>query len=79
MITTIKSRFGNWGKAMKKIIILVLILVALVGYSYAKMGMDMGMGMGTGTGSGSPSGDALILEDGSGYLLLETGDYLLLE
>lgn len=29
-------------------------------------------------GSG-PSGDGLLLETGSGYLLLETDDYLLLE
>jgi hypothetical protein len=31
------------------------------------------------TGSSGPSGDGLIIEDGSGFLLLEDSNYLLLE
>lgn len=30
-------------------------------------------------GTGSASGDRLMLENGNGFLLLETGDFLLLE
>jgi|GEM_PF-2452745 len=30
-------------------------------------------------GGGPTNGDGLLLEDGNGFLLLETGDYLLLE
>lgn len=46
-----------------------------------------GVGDGVGVGlmrpsslpSSGPSGDGLLLETGSDYLLLESGDYLLLE
>lgn len=33
----------------------------------------------TNKGGGPPTADAILLEDGSSYLLLETGDKILLE
>ena len=35
--------------------------------------------MPSGTASGGPSGDGILLEDGTSYLLLESGDYFLKE
>jgi hypothetical protein len=35
--------------------------------------------VGGGASSGGPTGDGILLEDGSSFLLAETGDYLILE
>ena len=56
--------------------LVLLMFVKFIGAFEMDSGMDMTMGMGMGTER--PEGDGLYLES-SGYLLLETGDYFLLE
>ena len=65
---------------MKKIaifLILLLVPLATMGF-FIGPGNMMGMSQKPGV-AGGPSGDALILESGTYFLILEAEDYLLLE
>ena len=70
---------------LKRIHILLLALAVLLGFAISAVGDyyrpgDMGgYYKGPAGGSGPLAGDGLLLEDGTGFVLLENGDYLLLE
>ena len=64
---------------MLRVCAVVILLMSVAIFGFVGVNSDTRTNAGGRVTATGPSSDGLILEDGSGYLELETGDYLLLE